>query len=56
MITESNDVRLGQPVPDCTIRFYDPVANDFGDTSLRELKEAGKWTILFFYPADFTFV
>lgn len=49
-------VHLGQQVPDFKIRYYDPVAQDFGNTSLDELKRAGKWTILFFYPADFTFV
>jgi peroxiredoxin (alkyl hydroperoxide reductase subunit C) len=54
--TENEGVRLGQTVPDFKIRFYDPVANDFGDTALQQLKDAGKWTILFFYPADFTFV
>ena len=56
MTTEVDGVRLGQPVPDFKLEFYDPVANDFGETSLDELKRAGKWTILFFYPADFTFV
>jgi len=54
--TESEGVLLGRPVPDFKLDFYDPVANDFGETSLEELKRAGKWTVLFFYPADFTFV
>lgn len=56
MTVDIEGIRLGQPVPDFKLRFYDPVANDFGDTTLEELKKAGKWTILFFYPADFTFV
>ncbi len=30
--------------------------NRFGKVSLKELKEAGKWTVLYFYPLDFTFV
>ena len=55
-MTETSTVRLGQPVPDFKLRYYDPVANDFGDITLEETKKAGRWTILFFYPADFTFV
>ncbi len=35
---------------------YDPVANDFTTVRLADHKKAGKWTLLFFYPADFTFV
>jgi len=53
---EMGRVQLGHPVPDFKLEYYDPVAQDFGETSLGELKKAGKWTILFFYPADFTFV
>ncbi len=53
-ITET--VRLGHPVPDFTLNAYDPQAHDFTKVTLEEQKKAGKWTILFFYPADFTFV
>ena len=28
----------------------------FGEFDLEKTKAEGKWTILFFYPADFTFV
>ncbi len=49
-------VKLGHSVPDFTLKTYDPVAHDFHSVTLAEQKEAGKWTILFFYPADFTFV
>ena len=35
---------------------YDPENRAFGKVSLDELKQDGKWTILVFYPADFTFV
>ena len=28
----------------------------FGEFKLAEARAAGSWTILFFYPADFTFV
>jgi peroxiredoxin (alkyl hydroperoxide reductase subunit C) len=48
--------RLGQPVPDFELTCYDPVMDDFRTFSLAAQKEARRWTILFFYPADFTFV
>ena len=49
-------VRVGQAVPDFTLEAFDPVVGDFTKVSLADLKKAGKWTVLFFYPADFTFV
>jgi NADH-dependent peroxiredoxin subunit C len=48
--------RLGQPVPDFDLMVYDPTMGDFRSIGLKQLKEEKKWTILFFYPADFTFV
>jgi NADH-dependent peroxiredoxin subunit C len=49
-------VQLGQPVPGFEMDTYDPVAKDFGTFSLADQKAKKRWTILFFYPADFTFV
>lgn len=49
-------LKVGQTVPDFTIETYEPTKGDFGERSLASLKKEGKWTILFFYPADFTFV
>ena len=49
-------LQVGQQVPDFELTTYDPVKDDFGSVSLESLKSEGKWTILFFYPADFTFV
>jgi peroxiredoxin (alkyl hydroperoxide reductase subunit C) len=49
-------LRVGQAVPDFTMETYEPGQFSFGEVSLDALKKAGKWTILFFYPADFTFV
>jgi peroxiredoxin (alkyl hydroperoxide reductase subunit C) len=49
-------LRVGQACPDFTIDAYDPAAGDFAEFSLAANRAAGKWTILFFYPADFTFV
>ena len=53
-VTET--IQVGAEVPDFTLNTYEPQTGDFGSVSLSDLKSAGKWTILFFYPADFTFV
>jgi peroxiredoxin (alkyl hydroperoxide reductase subunit C) len=47
---------LGAEVEDFRMKVYDPREGFFGEVDLESLVEAGKWTILFFYPADFTFV
>ncbi len=49
-------LRIGQKVPSFEIETYDPLKGDFGSISLDRLMADNKWTILFFYPADFTFV
>ncbi len=49
-------VQVGSTVPDFTLETYNPATGDFDEISLASLKSSGKWTILFFYPADFTFV
>lgn len=49
-------LRVGQQAPDFKLDTYEPARGDFGDISLAAQKAAKKWTILFFYPADFTFV
>jgi len=49
-------LRLGQKVPDFSLTTYDPVKGDFGKFSLQDQIASKRWTILFFYPADFTFV
>lgn len=51
-----NTLRVGQPVPDFTLETFDPIKGDFSEKSLAAQKAAKKWTVLFFYPADFTFV
>ncbi len=53
---ENIPLKVGQKVPSFEIETYDPVSEDFGTFSLEKTKAEGKWTILFFYPADFTFV
>lgn len=47
---------IGDMVPDFKLETYEPAKGDFGEISLKDLKAAGKWTILLFYPADYTFV
>lgn len=54
MTGEMGSVRVGLPVADFKLEYYDPMADGFGEISLEELKRAGKWTILFFYTADFS--
>jgi len=52
----SEIARVGQPVPNFEMDVFDPKKHEFGRISLAELKKQGKWTILVFYPADYTFV
>lgn len=49
-------VSVGQEVPNFEIEVYNPEEREFGTLSLSSLKAQKKWTILVFYPADFTFV
>ena len=49
-------LQVGQTVPDFKFETYEPSNGDFGEITIETLKSNKKWTILFFYPADFTFV
>ncbi|MBI4024475.1 MAG: redoxin domain-containing protein [Verrucomicrobia bacterium] len=51
-----DSIRVGQTVPDFELEAYDPRKKDFTKVSLQDLKHTGKWTVLVFYPADYTFV
>jgi len=55
-MSEHYGIKVGDPVADFKIETYDPLKGDFGEISLAELRANKKWTVLFFYPADFTFV
>jgi peroxiredoxin (alkyl hydroperoxide reductase subunit C) len=55
-MTDQMPLKVGQKVPSFMVETYEPNREDFGTISLDALKKAGKWSILFFYPADFTFV
>lgn len=48
--------RIGHKVKDFKIETYNPVNYGFSELDLAKLQQEGKWVILFFYPADFTFV
>ncbi len=56
MSETSGTLRIGQPVPDFKLETFEPSKGDFGEFNLTSQKTAKQWTILFFYPADFTFV
>ncbi len=55
-MSETVQVKVGETVPDFEMEIFDPLKNDFGKISLAALKRDKKWTILFFYPADYTFI
>lgn len=55
-MSDALEVKVGRQVPDFEIDVYDPAKEDFGKFHLAEQRAQGRWTILFFYPADFTFV
>ena len=55
-MTEQTCARIGCDVPEFTLETFDAAKNDFGKFSLADAKKAKKWTVLMFYPADYTFV
>ena len=50
------ELQVGMEVADFELTTFEPETGDFGEISLADQKQAGRWTCLFFYPADFTFV
>jgi peroxiredoxin (alkyl hydroperoxide reductase subunit C) len=54
--TMTAGVKLGQKVPGFDMVTYEPTKGDFGKFSMADQITNKRWTILFFYPADFTFV
>lgn len=47
-------VKIDMAAPSFDLPAYDPIRDDEIHVSLADL--AGKWVVLFYYPADFTFV
>lgn len=56
MSGDCSGIQVGQTVPDFKLDTFDPSKSDFNEISLAARMAAKGWTILFFYPADFTFV
>lgn len=56
MAETATPLKLGTRVPDFEIETYEPAKGDFGSFRLQDQIAKKRWTILFFYPADFTFV
>lgn len=50
------EVRVGKKVENFEAPAFDPRTGEFITVSLEENMKAGKWTVLFFWPKDFTFV
>lgn len=53
------EAKVGHLAPEFEMDAVLPVGeglNRFGKISLEEIRESGKWTVLYFYPLDFTFV
>ena len=53
---EVRQVRVGQKVPEFKITCFNPETGGFEDVGIYDLLQQGKWVVLFFYPADYTFV
>lgn len=51
---ENYYVKIDNQAPEFKLPFYDPKEDKDGQISSEDIK--GKWSVLFFYPADFTFV
>ena len=52
----SEELKLGHKVPDFELATYAPAEDKFRSFRLQDQIAKKRWTILFFYPADFTFV
>lgn len=55
-IEEKSCACIGSEVDNIEFKVYDPQECGFSDMSLKSIQDSGKWTVLVFYPADFTFV
>ncbi len=56
MSCERRPLQMGDKVPDFEIDVYLPEKKDFDKRVFSKIASEEKWLILFFYPADFTFV
>ena len=49
-------IQVGQDVSDFKLTTFDSENGGVGEFDLAKQKKDGRWSLLFFYPADFTFV
>jgi NADH-dependent peroxiredoxin subunit C len=56
MAEATPSLKLGAKVPEFEIETYEPSKGDFASFRMQDQINRKRWTILFFYPADFTFV
>ena len=49
-------MQVGSKVPEFSLETYEPAKGDFGTFNLKDQVAKKRWTVLFYYPADFTFV
>jgi len=49
-------ITVGEKVAPFELETFDPAACKFGRFTLQDALKNGRWTVLVFYPADFTFV
>ena len=54
--TVPGSARLGHKIPDFAFSTYNPAADSFEEHNFSEYGLANKWLVIYFYPADFTFV
>ncbi|SBW07640.1 Alkyl hydroperoxide reductase subunit C [uncultured delta proteobacterium] len=52
----SGKAAMGRKVSDFAFETFNPAQGGFEDHSLNEYLQKGHWVVIFFYPADFTFV
>ncbi len=50
----STPIKIGETIPEINFEIYDPIKDQDRKAKLSEFR--GKWLVLMFYPADFTFV
>ncbi len=49
-------LHVGDTVPEFEMETFDPRKGLFSNFKLKQNMKKDWWTVLFFYPADFTFV
>ena len=55
-ITENYALQIGKNIKNFTFNTYNPALDRFEENSFARIFAEKKWLVIFFYPADFTFV